>query len=209
MSEKEREFLDALRNQSIEAVAEILGGVQRLKTMYDEITDDGSGTPLPRPKLGDHFYQLAKFELEHASTLIRLGNSQAEMVFDHLRQLARRTQKTSATVLELEAGKAGDYVGVLSIRNPFEKPADLRCELSQLKDAVGAVSEVKLTAAPQAKGSSRVAPYETLKIDVKVSGKNAIEGTLFGEITVFLSADIEKQVAHRMVKVHHETAKKK
>jgi hypothetical protein len=206
MSEKEREFLDALRNQSIEAVAEILGGVQRLKTMYEEITDDGSGTPVPRPKLGDHFYQLAKFELEHASTLIRLGNSQAEMVFDHLRQLARRTQKTSVTVLELEHRDPHDYVGVLGVRNPFDKPADMRCELGDLKDAIGAVSELKLTASAQ--GSSRVAPYETLKIDVGVSSKAPVDGTLFGEITVFLSADIEKRVAHRMVKLQHEPKKK-
>ena len=43
MSKDEREFLDALRARSIEAAAEILEGVQRLKSMYDEITDDGSG----------------------------------------------------------------------------------------------------------------------------------------------------------------------
>src|SRR5690349_6653549 len=97
--------------------------LQRLKLLYDEITDDGSGNPLPRPRAGDFFYRLARFELEHASNVLRLGNSQAEMIFDHIRQLARRTKGGAAPVSVVELARDSNgkhYTGRFEIKNPFE-----------------------------------------------------------------------------------------
>lgn len=204
MSKEEREFLDALRKRSIEASAEILEGVQRLKSMYEEITDDGSGTPLPKPRLGDHFYQLAKFELEHASTLIRLGNSQAEMVFDHLRQLARRTQKTTTTVLELvpDAQNPDECCARFEVKNPFDKPGDLRFEIESFRKADGTDSEVKPTVKGK-NGVTTIRAHDTLYIEVRVA---APPETYFGDVKIFLLADIEKQIAHRVIKVRKPDA---
>jgi hypothetical protein len=199
MSKVEREFLDALRARSIEAAAEILAGVQRLKSMYDEITDDGSGTPPPRPRLGDHFYQLAKFELEHAATLIKLGNSQAEMIFEHLRQLARRTQKSASPVLALVPDPAipGQSLGRFEVRNPFEKTAHLRYTVEPLTTLDGVANQKVLTVTPRA---FSVRAYDSVLIDVAAEKPPATE-VWFGDIRVFLVADIEKQVAHRVVRV--------
>ena len=199
MSKEEREFLDALRKRSIEASAEILEGVQRLKSMYEEITDDGSGEPMPKPRLGDHFYQLAKFELEHASRLIRLGNSQAEMVFDHLRHLARRTQKTTTKVLELipDPQNPSECRGRFEVKNPFDKTGDLRFEIECLRKADGTDTEVK----PKVEGRNGVTTiraHDTLYLDVRV---DTPPETYFGDVRVYLLADIEKQIAHRVIKV--------
>lgn len=196
MSKEEREFLDALRAHSIQATAEILEGVHRLKSMYEEATDDGSGTPLPRPRIGDHFYRLAKFELEHASNLIRLGNSQVEMIFDHLRQLARRHQKTSHPVLELVAdGK--NCKGRFDVRNPFERTADLRFEIAPLRKADGEPSDAKLKVSAKGRAVG-VGALESRSIELTVP---VPDQPLFGELKVFLVADLEKQVAHRVIKV--------
>ncbi len=198
MSKDERDFLDALRHRSIEAAAEILAGAQRLKSMYDEITDDGSGNPLPLPRLGDHFYQLAKFELEHASTLIRIGNSQAEMIFEHLRQLARRHQKSSSTVLTLEpTTDHSECVGQFEVRNPFDKPADLRFDVAEFADVNGASVNSKPSVEGR-NGATTVRAYDSIIVVVTTLAPST---TLFGDVKVLLSADIEKQVAHRVIKV--------
>lgn len=199
MSKEEREFLDALRKRSIEASAEILEGVQRLKSMYEEMTDDGSGQPVPKPRLGDHLYQLAKFELEHASTLIRLGNSQAEMVFDHLRHLARRSQKTTTPVLELvpDDRKPRQSHARFEIKNPFDRPGDLRFEIAPLRRADGSETSEKPSVKGKANASS-IRAHDTLYLDLRATTPDE---TLFGDVKVFLLADIEKQIAHRVIKV--------
>jgi len=203
MSKEEREFLDALRKRSIEASAEILEGVQRLKSMYEEITDDGSGEPMPKPRLGDHFYQLAKFELEHASTLIRLGNSQAEMVFDHLRHLARRTQKATTPVLELVPDDKGTSRARFEIKNPFDKPGDLRFEIEALRDASGMAVPNRTLRVVGKGGASSIRAHDTLYLDVSAETP---EATLFGDVKVYLLADIEKQISHRVIKVRAAAA---
>lgn len=209
MSKQERDFLDQLRMKSIEAAAEIMQGLQRLKLLYDEATDDGNGQPLPRPRIGDFFYQMARFELEHASNVIRLGNSQAEMIFEHVRQLARRSRgaPTSSQVVVLQpATDRSEYAGSFEIRNPFDVDADLRFATPPLRYANGdeAVSPSDATRAPirpqVACSDGRVRRYQTARVDLTLD-RSAVDQTLFGEITVYLSADVERQVAHRAIKV--------
>lgn len=198
MSKDEREFLDALRKRSVEAAAEILEGVQRLKALYEDVTDDGSGTPLPKAKLGDHLYQLAKFELEHASNLIRLGNSQAEMIYEHVRAIARRTQKTAApAVLEVVPQEGGLCRARFEVKNPFDQDGDLRFEIAPLRKADGEETGVKLAVRAR-NGTGRVRPHDTLGIDLEAEPPPE---TLFGDLKVFLLADVERQVAHRVIKV--------
>lgn len=203
MSKDEREFLDDLRKKSIEAAAEIMASLQRLKLLYDEISDDGSGEPMPRPKVGDFFYRLARFELEHASNVIRLGNAQAELIFDHVRQLARRTRGASGgvvstAVVTLAPDGEGRLTGGFEIRSPFASEADVRFEVGPLRDASGAEKTAVKVAVTC--GNGRVAAYQTARVELAVD-KAAVEQTLFGEITVYLSAEIERQVAHRAIKV--------
>jgi hypothetical protein len=209
VSKEEREFLDQLRHKSIEAAAEIMASLQRLKLLYDEITDDGSGTPMPRPRVGDFFYRLARFELEHASNVIRLGNSQAEMIFDHVRQLARRSRGGAVLtqVLALRAAdERSDYTGSFEIRNPFDAEADARFELSPLRNANGDPVALPCdeTGAPirlqVACGDGPVRPYQTAQVEMTLARAGVTE-TLFGEIAVYLSADVERQVARRALKV--------
>lgn len=200
MSKDEREFLDALRHRSIEAAAEMLAGVQKLKAMYEELTDDGTGIPRPRLRLGDHLFQLAKVELEHASTLAKLGNTQAELVFDHLRQLARRHQKASAIVLEVRPVPGVDQcVGELQVRNPFDESAHLRFERSAtLRSPDG--SETSHAFRVEAAGRASSVPASgSVRIVVTVEGTH--DTPLFGDLEVFVSAKLERSVAKRLIKV--------
>lgn len=201
MSKDEREFLDELRTKSIEAAAEIMESLQRLKTLYDEISDDGSGNPLPRPKPGDFFYRLAKFELEHASNVIRLGNSQAELIFDHVRQLAQRNKPGAlpTTVVQLELDASGkQYTGSFEIKNPFDHEADPRFQIAQLRDASGNVVEKAKLTASHTGGS--LGAHRTAKVHLAVVS-SAVTDTLFGELSVFLVGEVDRQVARRAIKV--------
>jgi hypothetical protein len=199
VSKEEREFLDDLRTKSIEAAAEIMESLQRLKLLYDEITEDGSGNPLPRPRPGDFFYRLARFELEHASNVIRLGNSQAEMVFDHVRQLARRTKPGGASPLSVVTLTANgkNYSGTFDVKNTFDHDADAMFEISKLRTASGQEQEVtpEVTCGP-----GPIGPYRTAQVQISVPAKGVTE-TLFGEVTVFFVADVQRQVARRAIKV--------
>jgi hypothetical protein len=164
VSKEEKEFLDHLREKSIAAAAELMESLQRLKLLYEEITDDGSGNPLPRPRPGDFFYRLARFELEHASNVIRLGNSQAEMIFDHVRQLARRTKgggsggavSTSVVELKPDVREGKDvFLGSFDIKNTSALEADTRFECERLLNATGAGGGADLNVAC---GNGRVPP---------------------------------------------------
>ena len=199
MSNDEREFLDKLRSTSILAATEVMEGLQRLRSFHDEMTDDGSGTP--RPRLADHFYQLAKLELEHAASVLRLGSIQAEMLFDHVRQLARgaRGGQPPMRVLELELERGCErprYVGHFEVRNPFDHRADVRFQLSELHDANDHEHGCKPVAHSR---TNPIPPHASSVIDVVV--EDDIREILFGEIEVYLSAEIEKRVARRALKV--------
>jgi hypothetical protein len=200
LSNDEREFLDKLRSTSILAATEVMEGLQRLRSFHDEMTDDGSGGT-PRPRLSDHFYQLAKLELEHAASVLRLGSIQAEMLFDHVRQLARgvRGGQPPMRVLELELDRSCEkprHVGRFEVRNPFDCRADVRFHISALRDACEHEHAYKPTAHCK---PNPIPPHATAIIDVALD--EHIHEMLFGEIEVYLSAEIEKRVARRALKV--------
>jgi len=209
LSKEEREFLDELRTKSIEAAAEIMESLQRLKSLYDEISDDGSGNPLPRPRPGDFFYRLAKFELEHASNVIRLGNSQAEMIFGHVRQLAQRNKPGAVptTVVQLQLDASGKhYTGTFEIKNPFDHEADPRFEISPLRNASGDVIEKAKLTASHSGGS--LGAHKTAKLHLAVAS-NAVTDTLFGELSVFLVGEVDRQIARRAIKIRPADKKTK
>lgn len=213
MSKDERLFLDELRAKSIEAAAEIMEGLQRLKLLYEEIGDDGRGLPLPRIRSSDFFYRLARFELEHAANVIRLGNSQAELIFDHVRQLARRTKGASAPMAVVELAFDADanaFVGSFEIKNPFERPADARFEVSELRDNTGKPVGVRpdVSCGVEPVEAYRVRPVElALGHDVFEDASQRGTKVLFGEVTVFLVADVERQVAKRAIKIRPQERK--
>jgi hypothetical protein len=203
VSKEERQFLDDLRDRSIAAAAEIMESLQRIKLLYEEITDDGTGNPLPRPRAGDFFYRLARFELEHASNVIRLGNSQAEMIFDHVRQMARRSKggAVATSVVLLTPGVVNQeqvYLGAFDIKNTFSAEADTRFEVEPMFDSSrgggGVIPTVRC-------GTGRVPPYQSARVEVTIPMDKVADMTLFGSVTVFLSADVERQVAKRAIKV--------
>jgi hypothetical protein len=212
LSNDEREFLDKLRSTSILAATEVMEGLQRLRSFHDEMTEDGSGAP--RPRLSDHFYQLAKLELEHAASVLRLGSIQAEMLFDHVRQLARgvRGGQPPMRVLELELerderprdqdrerehGRHGHrYVGRFEVRNPFDCRADVRFHISELRGANEHAHACRPTAQCR---TNPIPPHASSAIEVVL--EEHVHEILFGEIEVYLSAEIEKRVARRALKV--------
>ena len=201
MSKQEREFLDHLRATSVEAAAEIMAGLQRIKSMYEEMTGDGVGGAPAAPKPADFFYQLARAELDHAAKLMRLGNNQAEMLFEHARRLARRSRgEVAVPVLELKRVEgSSSYEGDFEIRNPFEHEADPRYEIDALcNDTGGTVDHAPLHVKSASGGPVPAHSAATIRVTVDHGNHH---GVAFGAVRVMLSADIEKQVAHRRVKV--------
>jgi hypothetical protein len=211
VSKQEREFLDELRAKSVEAAADMMAGVQRLKTLHEDIAGEDAETD--RVRLGDYLFKLAKLELEHAANILNLGNVQAEMMFDHVRRLVRRSQGAAGPrkVLEVLAdpGKT-EATAELLIRNPFDRDADPRFELGPFRrqdgtrgpvpggaadeDAPGAPFKVKLDC-------DVVRPYSTATAKLTIHTGGAVEGVQFAELAVFLSAETEREVARRIVKL--------
>lgn len=198
MSEQERKFLDDLRAKSVEAAADMMAGVQRLKTLHDEIA--GEDAEVDRVRLSDYLFRLAKLELEHAANILNLGNTQAEMMFDHVRRLVRRSQGGSAPrkVLEVHTDPGQDVaVGELEIRNPFDRDADPRFELTPFRNQDG-------TPGPSLAvdlDCGVVRPYGTATVQLQVHAAARPQSVLFAELTVYLSAEIEREVARRIVKL--------
>src|SRR6185436_16741188 len=65
VSKQQRQFLDDLRAKSVEAAADMMAGVQRLKALHDDVV--GEDAEVDRVRLSDYLYRLAKLELEHAA----------------------------------------------------------------------------------------------------------------------------------------------
>lgn len=199
MSKDEHDFLEKLRETSVHAAAEIMEGLQRLRDFHAEIADDGSGAPRPVPRVGDHFYQLARLELEHAASVLRLGSVQAEMLFEHVRQLARRSRgEAPRPVLLLAAPATGaPCVGSFEIRNPFDCAVDVRFEVSRLRGDRGEewpeLPRVACRPAP-------IPPHGAARVEVTLGGA-APATVLFGELDVYLSGDVERRGARRAIKV--------
>ncbi|HEY5920014.1 MAG TPA: hypothetical protein VIV11_00025 [Kofleriaceae bacterium] len=204
MGKADKEFLDELRQKSVEAAAEIMESLQRLKLLYEEITDDGSGCSPPKSRPADFFFRLARFELEHAQNIIRLGNSQAELIFDHVREIARRAKggavPTAVVSLEPVTVK-GDhfYIGTFEIKSSFEKDADVRFDAPHMRDAQG--EDVGFSPSFECSPNPVIA-HHAARVTVTVPAER-VKTTLFGEVTVYLLGDCERQVARRAIKVRH------
>jgi hypothetical protein len=201
----DKDFLDELRQQSVEAAAEIMESLQRLKALYEEITDDGTGEKRDKTRPTDFFFRLARYELEHAHNILRLGNSQAELIFDHVRQLARRAKggAVPTPVVSLEPVTVNQqhlYIGSFEIKSPFDKDADVRFDATPLRDAQGCESEEvcpKFECSP-----NPVIAHHAARVTITVP-QERVKATLFGEVTVYLVADTERQVARRAIKVRY------
>lgn len=199
MSKQQREFLDDLRARSVEAAADMMTGVQRLKALHDDVAGDDA--ELDRVRLSDYLYRLAKLELEHVANILSLGNTQAEMLFEHVRRLARRSWGDGGPrkVLELQVDPdSGAGSAQLEIHNPFDRDADPRFELSAFRrhdGTPGPAVEVALSC-------DVVGPHGAamLQLDVRL-GDAAVDAVLFAELAVFLSTDVEREVARRVVKL--------
>jgi hypothetical protein len=207
MSADETEFLDKLRALSVAAAHELLTGVDRLKSLSEELRGD---QPDPckdtKQRASGLAYDLARTELEHAEKLLNISHKQADLLFAHARALVQSVRGTSAppaSVVEL-APVGGQAQQVFPIRNPFEKRADARFELegfkSQQGDNVPELDQaLKLECVPVrllARSSGKVRLTLTLPAGCQVPC-----GIYFCKLVVHLSADIERPVATRLIKL--------
>ncbi|MGH2898231.1 MAG: hypothetical protein ACRDMZ_06115, partial [Solirubrobacteraceae bacterium] len=93
------------------------------------------------------------------------------------------------------------YLGSFDIKNTSSVEADTRFELEALFDASGGGGGVM----PEVRcGNGRVPPYQTARVEVWIPRIKDIGKTLFGSVTVYLSTDVERQVARRAIKVRPE-----
>lgn len=198
MSKQEREILDQLRARSVEAAADVMAGVQRLKTLHDDFA--GEDAESDRIQLGDYLFKLARLELEHVSNLLSLGNAQAEMMFEHVRRLARRARsgESPRKIVLLTAAHGESARARFEIRNPFGQEADPRFDLGAFRRQDGtAVEDVKARVV-----CGCVAAHTEAGVNVEVPTSSLQAGdVLFAELSVYLSADVEREVARRMLKL--------
>jgi hypothetical protein len=208
-------FLDDLRSLSLTGAQQLLTGLDRLKQLHEEAnTIDPDEVQETKTRLSDLVYKLAKMELEHAESLLSLGNSQADLLFEHVRTLARTARNRGeppVAVVEFAFIRSAEYAAVTSrfrIHNPFDEDADVRFEVSPFKDQFGAplvepsqLAEldqlVKLDMQP------RTAPARSLsEVSVTVNSTHFSDaGVYFANLEVHLCASVERLVAKRIIKV--------
>lgn len=196
----ERVFLDELRTRSVEAAADVMAGVQRLRVLHEDIAGEEAGAD--RVRFGDYMFKLAKLELEHAANILSLGNTQAEMLFEQVRRLAGKSRGAGGPrkVLVIESDGTSDATGRVEVRNPFPLQADVRCALLPFQDQTGGEHAL---GKPVQIECPRLAPHGAGKIKLTVAQGDvpADDKVYFAELTVFVSADVEQEVARRVVKL--------
>ncbi len=210
MSKDEVEFIDKLRGLSISAAYELLNGVDRLKALSEELAGENqadSKVGNAQQRVKGLVYQLARTELEHAENILKIGNSQADLLFEHAQRIVRSIGgggQVPAPVIELCVTLAAPEVGhaTFALHNPFSRRADVRLEIEPFKDHHGRhVSLLDAAVAPQCK-SAPVAARSRAEVDLTVTLPQGITpGLYFSKITAYLSADIERRVAVRMLKL--------
>jgi hypothetical protein len=198
VSKQERQLLDDLRAKSVEAAADMMSGLQRLKSLHEEVA--GEDFDADRARLGDFLYKLAKLELEHASNILSLGNVQAEMLFEQARRLARRARGASGPqqVLDIVVVGGQPASGRFEIKNPYDHEADARFVITKVADESGETrDDVKLK--PRCEGALLPHGSATVIVEATCTTK---AGVRFAELTVLVSsAHFETDVARRIVKV--------
>ncbi len=204
MSKDERKLLDDLRAKSVEAAADVMTGLQRLKHLHEDIA--GEDFDADRTRLGDFLYKLAKLELEHASNILSLGNMQAEMLFEQVRRIARRARGEGAPhkVLEIAVDPGKPASGSFEIRNPFDRDADARFEIGEMRQQDGTPDP---SVRVQVHVDGAILPHATATVIVDVpKAKSLSAGDVrFAELVVFLSAHVETEVARRLIKLKVKT----
>lgn len=201
----ERVFLDELRSKSVEAAADVMAGVQRLRTLHEDIA--GEDASADRVRFGDYLFKLARLELEHAANILSLGNTQAEMLFEQVRRLAGRSRGADGPrkVLLIEPDPSGgDASGRVEVRNPFPLAADVRCVLTPFKTQDGSLVT---PAIPVTIECPQLSPHTNGKVKLTVAHANvpAAGVVLFAELAVLVSAETEQEVARRVVKLRGAT----
>lgn len=153
---------------------------------------------LPKRGYADQFYQLARLELDHAEKVMKLGSMQADMLFDHVRRIARIAKDRKVPLRVVELVPAGDqtFAASFEVVNPLEQPADLRFVIPTLRSANGDdLTGLRCVASCRGSVASGVAATVT------VTATGPVTELAYGEIEVFASAETEKRVAHRALKV--------
>lgn len=206
MSKEDADFLDRLRSLSVGAAHELLTGIDRLRELREEWvpTDPGQDPAALRSRYGDFAYRLAKAEVEHAEKILSMSHDQADMVFKHVRSLVRsaRRNEPPASVLELKCSAPQRYEAAFEIYNPFLAEAFLRLDFPGFRTMQGAehgAPAAQLTApgvSLPARGSVEIVAV------VNLAHQNVPAGVYFGELSVYLSADVERLVAQRMLRVN-------
>jgi hypothetical protein len=220
----EADLIDELRKLSISAAHEVLSGIDRLKDLRSEWEDGDHGlgpeSKKQRERAKSLAYELAHHEVKHAETILRLSHQQADMLFDHARHLVRRVrtktdEKLPPRVIEVQLKKveAADreanenYRGRESfeIKNPFTEAADGKAtKIKTFADQSGnddniAGLEAKVTFQP-----SRVPANANGVVEITITAKQEpAEGIFFADLIISLVGDVERQVAHRLVRVRY------
>src|SRR5207253_3148255 len=96
----------------------------------------------------------------------------------------------------------------LLIRNPFDRDADPRFELGPFRRQDG-THDPSGVSAPGAPGApfrvdlrcDVVRPYNTATAKLTIHTGGTVDGVQFAELAVFLSAETEREVARRIVKL--------
>ena len=207
MSSEEIDVMEKLRALSVAAAHELLAGVDRLKSLSEEMRGDDATNADRAAKTRSRgiAYEFARTELEHAEKLLSLTHSQADLLFEHARSLLRSTRGAgsapAAAVVKLVTDPVTHRASAsFSVRNPFGEQADARFEVEAFKtsgDAPAAelAGALQISPAPQ-----RVAPRASAKVQLDVHADVA-PGVYFGKLVVYFSADVERLVTTRLIKL--------
>lgn len=207
MSGKEdADFLERLRSLSLTGAQELLTGLDRLKQLHEEVSNiDPDQLQSNKAKQSDLVYSLAKMELEHAESLLNLGNAQASLLFEHVRNLARTARNRGeppVQVLNFQFGTTERECQTrrFRIHNPFETDADPRFEISGLRDHQGRHHSEHLGLVTPTLEPIVAPARSTADVAVAVAPGMG-SGLYFADLNVHLCADVERHVAKRVIKV--------
>lgn len=218
----EADLIDDLRKLSIAAAHEVLSGIDRLKDLRSEWEDGERGlgpeAKRQRERAKSLAYELAHHEVKHAETILRLSHQQADMLFDHARHLVRRVrtkadEKLPPRVLEIrlrsvndderDANEAFHGRASFEIKNPFNETADgkatkIKTFIDQSGNEIAGL-EAKVVFKP-----ASIPANANGDVEITITAeKEPNEGIYFADLVVSLVGDVERQVAHRLVRVRY------
>lgn len=209
MSIDDAEFLDRLRALSVSSAHELLAGVDRLRQLRAEWApvDVGYDREKERARLKDFVYKLAKAEIEHAEQILKLSHDQADLLFGHVRTLVRQSRNKGeppASVLQLSPvpNRPGCWQGTFEVRNPFTAPAYARFDTEGFRTQQGELTRWEAITVRSATDSVPPEASTSVTITIDLSKEKPASAVYFCALTVYLSADVERQVARRLLRLH-------